>query len=219
MESHDHQPEAPARVSGLALSSLLFGALGFCSAGLTGLVGFVLGLMAVFTDRRSRLAIAGLALSAMSLLVGPLLAVLAASVAVPSLASARQAAHNARSKTVLRQLAQTTRAYAHDQGVGLPPADDWVTILDDYAGGVEALVSSSGSVYAMNRAVGGRRIQDVAAPGLTVLFFEAEPGSPPAGGPELLPMRPGFVEGYVIVFVDGHAANVRREKIATLIWQ
>ena len=94
-----------------------------------------------------------------------------------------------------------------------------MTVLDDYAGGVGALMSSADSVYAMNRAVGGRRIQDIAAPGLTVLFFEADPGSTPAGGPELLPLRPGFVQGYAIVFVDGHAANVPREKIATLIWQ
>ena len=219
MEPHDHQPEAPARVSALAITSLLFGSLGFCSAGLTGLIGFVLGIVAVFRNRNSRMAVAGLSLSAVSLLVGPILAAMVASVAVPSLSSARQSAHNARSMMVLRELAAMTRAYAHEHGAGLPPADDWVTVLDDYAGGVVALVSSVDSVYAMNHAVGGRRIQDVPAPGLTVLFFEVDPGGPPAGGPELLPSRPGFVAGYAIVFVDGHAANVRREKIATLIWQ
>ena len=121
---------------------------------------------------------------------------------------------------VLKQLAAATRAYDVQQGQGLPPVEDWVAVLDGYAGGISALVSSPDGVrtYAMNRALDGRRIEDVAAPALTVLFFEAEPGSPPAGGPELLPATPGFVEGYVIVFVDGHADNVPRKRIASLAW-
>ena len=219
MGSHDHLPDAPAPVSAVALTSLLMGSLGFCSAGLTGLVGFVLGIVAVFTNRRSPLALAGLTVSAVSLLVGPILAAMATYVAAGAFTSARQSAHNASAMMVLRELAAVSRTYAHERGAGLPPADDWMRVLDDYGGGVRALVSSTDRVYAMNRALGGRHVQDIGAPALTVLFFEAEPGSPPAGGPELLPTRPGFVQGYAIVFVDGHAANVRREKIARLIWQ
>ena len=211
----------------LAITSLLLGSLGFCTAGLTGLVGLVLGIVALVRKppgggpvRGHGLAVAGLVVSALSLLAGPILAALAASVAIPTLAVAQQTAHNARSMMVLRQLAAATRAYVVQHDQGLPPVEDWVAVLDAYAGGISTLVSSPDGVraYAMNRALDGRRIEDIAAPALTVLFFEAEPGGPLAGGPELLPARPGFIEGYAIVFVDGHADNVPRKRIASLVW-
>ncbi len=211
----------------LAVTSLLLGSLGFCTAGLTGLIGFVLAIVALLRKpsgggpvRGHGLAVAGLCVSGVSLLAGPVLAALAASVAIPSLSAAKLTAHNARSMMVLRQLAAATRAFDAQHDQGLPPVDDWVAVLDDYAGGIATLVSSPGGVrtFAMNRALDGRRIEDVVAPALTVLFFEAEPGSPPAGGPELLPARPAFIEGYAIVFVDGHADNVPRTRIARLAW-
>lgn len=211
----------------LAITSLLLGSLGFCTAGLTGLIGFVLGIVAVLRKapgggpvRGHGLAVAGLVVSALSLLVGPVLVAVVAAVAIPSLAAAKQTAHNARSMMALRQLAAATRAYLVQHDQGLPPVEDWVVVLDGYAGGIRALVTSPDGVrtYAMNRALEGRRLEDVAAPALTVLFFEAEPGSPLAGGPELLPATPGFVQGYAVVFVDGHADNVPRERIGRLVW-
>ncbi len=211
----------------LAITSLLLGSLGFCTAGLTGLIGFVLGIVAVLRKSPGGgpvhghgLAVAGLVVSALSLLAGPVLVAVVSAVAIPSLAAAKQTAHNARRMTVLRQLAAVTRAYSVQKDEGLPPVEDWVAVLDGYAGGISVLVSSPDGVrrYAMNRALDGVRIEDVAAPALTVLFFEAQRGSPPAGGPELLPATPGFVKGYAIVFVDGHADNVPRRRIASLAW-
>lgn len=214
------------RLSGLALTSLLLGSLGFCTAGVTGLIGFVMGLMAVIRIPRSEgrvagygVAVAGLSVSALSMIAGPLLTLLVASVAVPSLAAARQAAHNANSMMVLRELAAVTRTYVHQDDRPLPPGDEWVDVLGGYAAGIAAIITRDGEpIYAMNRNVGGRRIQDIATPSRTVLFFEVEPGSPPQGGPELLPARPAFIEGYAIVFVDGHTENVRRERVAGLVW-
>ncbi len=214
------------RPSGLALTSLLLGSLGFCTAGITGLIGFVMGLTAVIRIPRSEgrvggygVAVAGLSVSAVSMIAGPLLTLLAVSIAAPSLAGARQTAHNAKSMMVLRELAAVTRSYVHEYGSTLPPGDEWVAVLGDYAGGITTLVTPDGEpIYAMNRNVGGRRIDDIATPSRTVLFFEVEHGSPSEGGPELLPARPAFIEGYAIVFVDGHTGNVRREKVAGLIW-
>ena len=214
------------RTSGLAITSLLLGLLGFCTAGVTGLIGFAMGLTAVIRIPRSEgrvggygVAVAGLSVSAVSMIAGPLLTLLVASIAAPSLAGARQTAHNAKSMMVLRELAAVTRSYVFEYGSALPPGDEWVAILGDYAGGVTTLVTPDGElIYAMNRNVGGRRIEDIATPSRTVLFFEVDPGSPPEGGPELLPPRPAFIEGYTIVFVDGHTANVRRERVAGLIW-
>ena len=214
------------RPSGLALTSLLLGLLGFCTAGITGLIGFVIGLTAVIRIPRSEgrvggygVAVAGLSVSAVSMIAGPLLALLVVSLAAPSLAGARQAAHNAKSMMVLRELAAVARTYVHQEGRMLPPGDEWVAVLGGYAAGIDALITQDGEpIYAMNRNVGGRRIQDIAAPSRTVLFFEVEPGSPSAGGPELLPARPAYLKGYAIVFVDGHTQNVRRERVAGLIW-
>ena len=214
------------RPSGLALTSLLLGLLGFCTAGITGLIGFVIGLTAVIRIPRSEgrvggygVAVAGLSVSAVSMIAGPLLALLVVSLAAPSLAGARQTAHNAKSMMVLRELAAVTRSYVYEGGRPLPPGDEWVAVLGGYSAGIAALITLDGEpVYAMNRNVGGRRIEDIAMPSRTVLFFEVAPGSPPEGGPELLPARPAFIEGYAIVFVDGHTRNVRRERVAGLIW-
>ena len=214
------------RPSGLGLTSLLLGSLGFCTAGVTGLIGFVMGLTAVIRIPRSEgrvegygVAVAGLSVSAVSMVAGPLLTLLVASIAVPTLAAARQAAHNAKSTMVLRELAAVTRSYVYENGSTLPPGDEWVAVLDGFAGGMTTLIAPEGKlIYAMNRNVGGRRIQDIATPSRTVLFFEVEPGSPSQGGPELLPARPAFIGGYAIVFVDGHTENVRRDRVAGLIW-
>ena len=213
------------RPSGLAISSLLLGFLGFCTVGVSGLIGFVLGLTAVIRIPRSEgrvggygVAVAGLSVSAVSMIAGPVLTLLVASIAAPSLAGARQTAQNAKSLMVLRELAAVTRTYVHQDGRTLPPGDEWVAVLGGYAG-LTALITPDGEpIYAMNRNVGGRRIEDIASPSRTVLFFEVERGSPPAGGPELLPARPAFIEGYAIVFVDGHTENVRRDRVAGLIW-
>ena len=214
------------RLSGLAVASLLLGALGFCTTGVTGLIGFVSGLTAVIRIPRGDgrvggygVAVAGLSVSAVSMIAGPLLTLLAASIVVPSLAEARQTAHNAKSLMALRQLAAVTRTYVHEYGPALPPGDEWVAVLDGFAGGIATLIAPDGEpIYAMNRNVGGRRIQDIATTSRTVLFFEVGPGSPTEGGPELLPTRPAFVGGYAIVFVDGHTQNVRRERVARLVW-
>ncbi|MCH8165765.1 MAG: hypothetical protein IH889_09170 [Planctomycetes bacterium] len=71
----------------------------------------------------------------------------------------------------------------------------------------------------MNRLLDGLRYADVSDPERTVLFYEAQFGSPLAGGPELLPAQPRYQQGYVIMFVDGHVENVIPEAIDSLVWQ
>ena len=55
--------------------------------------------------------------------------------------------------------------------------------------------------------------------GRIVLFFECAPGSPPSGGPELLPQKPRHANRYVIGFLDGHVESVAPEQVRNLIWQ
>jgi hypothetical protein len=67
------------RVSALAVVSLVLGVLGFVTVGLTGVVGLILGIVALSQIRRQAgqltgrsLAIAGIAVSAVTLLFGAL---------------------------------------------------------------------------------------------------------------------------------------------------
>ncbi len=125
----------------------------------------------------------------------------------------------------MEQLSLAVDAYADRHGGMLPPAEDWVEVLRPWtADDIDDLLRSplqerAQRAYAMNRALGGRHLADVAAPTRTVLFFEIEPGDPPSGGPELLPARPRSTFGFVIVFADGHVELVGRSRVGRLIWQ
>ena len=52
-----------------------------------------------------------------------------------------------------------------------------------------------------------------------MLFFEARFDSPLAGGPELLPPTPRFLDGYLIVFVNGDMAFIPASEISRLVWE
>ena len=71
----------------------------------------------------------------------------------------------------------------------------------------------------MNTHLDGVRVGDLNEPFATVLLFEVEPGSPLAGGPELLPPAPPYEEGYVVLFADGEVKNVPRGRIQLLRWK
>jgi len=104
-----------------------------------------------------------------------------------------------------------------------PSAADWPETLRPYYMDDSVLASphkpEAGRAYAMSAALDLMRYDDVKEPGSTVFFFEAEFGSPPSGGPELLPDEPRHPDGYVISFYDGHVTQVPPEEIDELIWQ
>ncbi len=62
----------------------------------------------------------------------------------------------------------------------------------------------------MNRALQGRRIDEVPAPEDTVLIFESDGGWNAAGGEELLPRVPRHYGFDVYGFVNGRVSMVRR---------
>ncbi len=55
-------------------------------------------------------------------------------------------------------------------------------------------------------------------PAEVVLVLECAPGSPPAGGPELLPEVPWNGKHYVIGFADMHVEFSTRERIDKFTW-
>ncbi|MCH8165764.1 MAG: DUF4190 domain-containing protein [Planctomycetes bacterium] len=223
----------PTKTSVMAIASLVLGVLGFCTGGLGGLIGVILGILALVSINKSAgrlggqgLAIGGIVVSGVGLIAGLIVGFLAIGplLLMPSLSAGRQAAQNIVSMNSLRQVGLAAESYAMDYNDYLPRSDDWVDLLDGYVQDADAVVSLSrspeqGRAYAMNRLLDGLRYADVSDPERTVLFYEAQFGSPLAGGPELLPAQPRHHHGYVIVFVDGHIENVIPEAIDSLVWQ
>lgn len=90
-----YRPIKPAKTSGLAIASLVLGILGFCTSGLTALVGLILGIAALVKISRSQgqlggqgLAIAGTCVSGFFTLLLPLML----AIAIPNFVKARATA-------------------------------------------------------------------------------------------------------------------------------
>ncbi len=92
----DHSPSVATKTSGMAVTSLVLGILGFLTCGLTGLVGGILGVVALVGINNSRghlrgqgLAVSGIVVSAVSLISALLFGALA-SIAIPQMAMAQE---------------------------------------------------------------------------------------------------------------------------------
>jgi len=222
----------PAKTSVMAIVSLVLGILGFCSAGLLGLVGLILGIIAIAGIRKSNgsksgsgLAIAGITVGACSILMCPLYLGLL----LPALAKARQEAHGVKARGQLMTLAQYALTYEREHHA-YPPPDDWRNAIDtgvgDGSGNTLALAewpgrADEGCAFAMNinLAKGKATANSSDAEARSrVLFFEVAPGSPLAGGPELLPRRARSSKGILVVYTDGHAENVPIDQAPRLPW-
>ena len=219
-------PTVQVETSGTAIASLVLGISGIFTAGLGAIVGIILGIIALRAIRRGAgrikgrgLAIAGILVSGMVLfmivfLFGP-------AMILPALWRARTAARTAESMANARQIAIVIATYGEENDGRLPPADSWPDALEPYIGKEREILSSpfnpdAGRAWAMNSNL---QTLDIPRADKTVLFFEAEFGSPPAGGPELLPQEPRWKEGYIIGFADYHAEYVPLERLDELIWE
>ncbi len=110
------------RRAGLAIASLVLGIVGFCTVGIAGIVGVILGIVALVkasnepqVDRGRGFAIAGIVTGALSLLsllmVLPMIAVL-----LPSLSRARELAKRTGCGANLRTVETSRRSYAEEHG-------------------------------------------------------------------------------------------------------
>ena len=216
----------PAKTSGMAIASLVCGVLG--CLGITAIVGVILGIVAQVKISRSNgrlkgsgLAIAGICISGVMLfLASPLMAAML----LPALAKAKNRAQAINCVSNLKQLALGARLYAGDNKDTFPVASTWCdTVKNELGGGANlsrvfvchsAPGQSSG--YAMNKAVAGKKTDDVA--GSTVLFFEADAGWNASGGLELAIKRArhGMVN---VAFADGHVEQLPISRLPSLRWE
>ena len=220
-------PGQPKRC-GLAIASLVCGIIGPLTVGLTSIVAVILGIVGLVKISKSQgalggkgLAIVGTVLGGLFLLALPFIALIAA-IAVPAFVTARGTAQATMSMSNLKQLSMAAQVYAAERDCALPSPTGWPQELRKFYGSDQVLKDPAcrdgGRAYAMNAALGGMRLDSIANLGRTVLFFDCAPGSPPGGGPELLPPAPRHPEGHNIVFCDGHVEAVSVQELDTLIW-
>ena len=214
---------------GLAVASLICGIGGLLTCGLSAVAGVILGIVALVKLGKAGatsgkgLAIAGVVVAGLGVLLIPVMAMLVA-ITLPAFTSARDQARKMAFMNNMKQLSVATMVYTTEQDGRLPPPNEWPEKLEKYLGmpAEEAARAPSdpeaGRAVAMNAALGGLPIDAVPSATRTVLFFECRPGSPPAGGPELLPPEPRYRGGYVIAFCDGHIEAVQPEEVGRLVW-
>lgn len=216
-------PAAP--VSGLAVAALVCGLLGFCTAGVTALLGLVLGLAGLRKIRRSQggltgrgFAITGLGFSAAALVVW--LAIWVGEI-LPKTAQQKAQAHSAQCLNHLHQLGVALRRYANDQSDRFPAASNWCEALGPYLDNSDAYECPAGPSrwrchYGYNARLSGK--QDVQVNPKTVAFFEIDGGWNTSGGPDRLPRSPRHGRVHVC-YVDGTVEAVASERVATLRWE
>jgi hypothetical protein len=222
-----HGRPAP-RISILAISSLVSSLLGCCTLGIGGLIGVILGVVAMKAiddpakARTGRgFAKAGVIVGVVSLLLG-----VAAAIALPMLGKYRMDQKNNVALSIAGTFAVNADAYAAENGGVIHPADQWMAEVRKNlnAGTPDEFFNYPGDhegqrVWAMNAKLSGVEKKKVRDPARTVLFFEAAPGTPPGGGSGDFAASPHHSRGYVVSFVDMHAENVPKEKLGDLLWE
>lgn len=217
----------PARTSGLAIASLVLGALGI-ACGLTAIVGLVLGIVALTKINKSHgqlggrgLAIAGIVVSsillAFSLLILP-------AMLLPALAKARAKAQSITCMNNAKKLAVAVVIRAQANTNSCPPAATWCDAIQPEISLASVFQCPAGdkshqSHYAYNAKLGGLDLDKVKNPGQTVLFFETDGGWNLSGGSELLPRKMRHNRGVVVGFVDGHVEVVPESQLPQLQWE
>jgi hypothetical protein len=131
-------PVVPGRTSGLAVASLVLGVLGFCTFGLSALVGLILGIVGLSRIsagggrlRGKELAIAGIVVSGVCLSSLPMMA----GIAIPAFSAARGRANLMKSSVQARLIATSAAAWSDGHG-GRWPGDIGMLLIGD---GVEPL--------------------------------------------------------------------------------
>ena len=224
-------PETPPtaefdQTSRAAILSLVFGILGFFTAGLASIAGLVLGTVALrqlrhsgVTGQRS-VAVAGVTLSVLTLIAGIGMLI----VLMPRLTEMRSGARHEFERQSLENVGRAIWLYALVHAGRFPPPQRWPDEIEPYLptpmkhGDAFWGAGTQGRAYAMNAHLEGKLITDISDPPSTVLLFECETGSVPQGGSDQVAEEPRDAAGFLILFVDRHAEHVPRERLHELRW-
>ena len=219
---------AQSRTSGLAVWSLILGILGLLTLGITGFVGLVLGIVGLVQIGRSGgalkgrgLAICGIVVSAIMVIVVPILMVSA--ILFPVFSRARDTAVRATCVQNLSQIGKAMRMYASDNDDQFPLRQRWCDALQPDVGRLDDKAESVfqcpklpavRSGYAYNASLSGiaeGRLDDAAS---LVGAFDGRGGWNSTGGAELLdPRHRGTAN---VLYADGHV--MAPQSLTALKW-
>ncbi len=216
----------PAKTSGLAVASLVLGALGFFTLGLTAIVGLILGIIALVKINKSQgqlqgfaAAVVGIVLSALMVLLLPIMAAML----LPALAKAKTKAQTVQCMNHVKQLNLALMMYATDHNDTFPPADSWCDLIKPYAGNsgeVFHCAAQPGAQcsYRHNSDVANKRLSEVGAPATTVLIFSSAEGWNLSGRREAALAHHHGNGALMIGFTDGHVEVVSPARAASQKW-
>jgi prepilin-type processing-associated H-X9-DG protein len=213
-----------AKMSALAITSLVLGVLGLFTCGATALIGLIFGIIAIVKIRNSEgrlngfgLALAGTIVSGVFLLMIPIFAAML----LPALAAAKQKAQEITCVNNEKQLALAVRIYADAHNDQLPPAATWcdaieTNVVSEKPFKCPAVDANSRCDYAFNTKLDGLDESKVAPN--TVMIFEANSGWNANGGSELMISASRHARMFVVAFADGSVQQVSESQISTLRW-
>ena len=220
-------PIGNAPTSGLAITSLVMGILGFATCGisviLTAPLGLVLGCVAMSQIKKSEgklkgqgLALAGTIVSGAS---GVMLLLLAAML-LPALGKAKNSKAQAIScMSNARQITLAVVMYAGDNTNSFPTGTNWCDALSTYAGRPQVMkcpndTNQLRSGFAFNSSLSGM----TNVPPDAVVIFESDAGWNASGGKELLIAKPRHGNTYTVGFADGHVEMATPAQLQQLHW-
>lgn len=219
--------EPQRKTSGLAIASLVLGVLGFFTAGLTAIVGLVLGIIALVQINRNQsrlsgmgLAIAGTCISGFMVLLLPVMAAML----LPALARAKQRAQSINCMNNVKQINLALIMYANDHKDTLPPANQWCDLIKPYTGGSTTMMHCPAEppgrcTYALNSSLSNKKTTELPqSPATTVLVFSSADGWNTAGGPGSVVSHNHDNRFVIVGFADGHTESVRKERVSSLGW-
>ncbi len=215
-----------AKTSGLAIASLVLGALGIFTVGITAVVGLVLGIIALFKINKSQgqlrglgLAVAGIVLSGMVFMMIPVMAALL----LPALARAKSKAQTVQCMNHVKQINLAVIMYANDHNNTLPSAESWCELIKPYVGPSTAVFECPSQPkgrcsYGFNVALSNKRISEVGDPAQLVLVFSTGEGWNQAGGRDLALPHLHSRNALTLGFADGHTEVVAVNRASSKTW-
>lgn len=222
----------PSRTSRMAGASLGLGILGLLTAGLTALIGLILGIVGLRqidgsggTIQGRGTAVAGIVVSALVLTMMFFLIPIMAAILFPIFAQAREQARAAGCMSNMRQVGLATMMYAQDYDGRLPRANNWCDGVFPYLRTPSgrsprsmfycpSLGTGTGG-QAYNSRLSTVSLDRIPTPGATVLAFDGTGGWNLAGGPEL--GVPRHRDGLYVLFSNG--AVKWTQSLNSMVWK
>jgi prepilin-type processing-associated H-X9-DG protein len=211
----------PQGSNGMAIASVVCGALGFIIPVIPGLLGILFGILGINKTKNPHvggrgIAITGLCLGCVSILMtGCMISIL-----LPSLNRARETANRVRCAANMKSIGQALLLYANDNRGAYPPDLTVLLTTQDISG--EVYVCPSSNDEPTHATAPSQIAADLSAGGhLSYVYVGAalNPGVDPSTIILYEPMTNHANDGINVLFGDGHVEFIVRARAQQLITQ